>query len=141
MALTKATLLAEIGTLFLGRNTETFERNLGDDLKVYKLSGVLLRLNNIAEQHEINFTVFKEGVGGQEVAAYMGDVLSTIFRRKVDDFIHVTQGWIGTIQKSRKPLAICRVIKTPVSGEEWVQIEETSPGNFTSSDITGSVIV
>lgn len=139
MALTKATLLTEIDTLLVARSTEQLKRTLGSDINVYELSGILLRLNNVAEEHNINFMVFKEGLG-PEAAAYLGDALNTIFARKVLDFINVTQGWIGTVQSSKRPLAVCRVIKAPASGEEWVQIEETAPDTFTSTDIAGSVI-
>lgn len=134
----KAELLAELDTYFATRGTESLKRTLGD-INIYQMRGAITRLNDRAEEHDIVFYVYKEGLG-PEAAYYSGDPINFFWSLKVIDYITITNEWSGRVFSRTKPKAICRVLQDPAVGEKWVLIEETAPDTYSETDIVGDIL-
>ncbi len=112
----------------------------GYTLTKYLVRGAETLLNDVVHYPIIGYWVYREGEP-QELAYYDSDPIEAFFRNKVRDYIEVTQGWVGTIFRSARPKAICRVLETALEGEKWVLITETAPDTYSVEDITGEIIV
>lgn len=140
---TKQDILDELDSYFAARGpANEIEARLGPDIKIYQVRGAIERLNNRAEEHDINFYVYKEGQGVNERAYYSGDPINRFWQMKVVDYITITQQWSGRIFLAQKPFAICRLLQDPAVGEKWFLIEQTGfdPDIYTETEIVGSII-
>lgn len=135
----KLELLTELDTYFVARDTESEKRTLGPDIRVYAVRGVIMRLGDKAEEHDVVFYVYKEGEGG-EAAVYNGDPINFFWRLKVTDYITITNQWNGRTHRAVKPKAICRVLQDPAVGEKWILVEETAPDVYSETDIVGDIL-
>lgn len=138
---TKQDILDELDSYFAARGpANEIEARLGPDIKIYHVKGAIERLNNRAEEHDINFYVYKEGQVGIERAYYSGDPINRFWRMKVIDYITIENAWSGRIFMAQNPFAICRLLQDPAIGEKWVLIEETAPDVYSKTDIVGDII-
>lgn len=134
----KSELLIELDIYFTARSSEVLENTLGPNINVYHLQAALVRLNNVAQTHDIAFYVYKEGQGVLEKAYYAGDPLNHILTMKITDYINITNNWIGIVRFTKRPRAICKIIRDPLVGEEWILVTETAPNTYIVADIVGS---
>ena len=130
-------LLAELDTYFTTRSNQVqVDVQLGNDITYWHVKGALLRANSIVDVINVNYFIHVPSGN----AFYDNDTLGHVFELKMRDYINVTQPWIGAIHFAKRPRAVCRVIRDPLVGEEWILVTETAPDMYNVEDITGTVM-
>lgn len=133
-------LLAELDTYLQTRNTPESKWTVGL-IECYQLKGAITRANDIAEFFDITYYVYRKGEP-QEAAYYSGDVLNQIWRRRVWDYLNVTNKYHGRLYFGQEPKIICRILETAAEGDKWVLVTQTGydPDTWQIDDITGDVL-
>lgn len=137
----KLELLTELDDYFATREDPGAPKWTIGDINSYQLKGAIVRENDRAELHDVQFFVYKEGQGANEKAYYNGDPINFFWQLKLIDHITITNEWSGRVLFNQKPKAICRIIQDPAIGEKWVLIEETAPDVWAAPvEIIGEII-